>query len=114
MKKMLVIMLAVVAGLAAVAVMSGCDSAEGIDGISLSPASVTLSGGTNAVAFSAQTKSALALPLEWSVSDGSLGFVTRSSGSNAVYTANRGKTGTQVISVRDQYGNEGFASVVQQ
>lgn len=113
MKKMLVLVLMVVAGIVASAIMSGCDSAEGTEGISLSPSSATLSSGTNAVVFSAQAKSALALPLEWSVSNGSLGYITRGSGSNAVYTAYSGKTGNQVVSVKDQYGNEGFASVIQ-
>ncbi len=113
MNKMLVLVLMMVAGVAALAVMSGCDSAEGLDGITVSPGSVTLSGATNTVTFSAQTKSALALPLEWRISNGALGYLSRSSGSNAVYIANTGKKGTQVVSVKDQYENEGFASVVQ-
>jgi hypothetical protein len=112
MKKMLVLVLMVVAGVAALAVMSGCESAEGTDGITVSPGSVTVSGGTNAVTFSAQVKSSLAMPLAWSVSNGSLGSISRSSGSNAVYVAYSGRTGTQTVIVKDQYGNEGFATVV--
>lgn len=94
--------------------LTGCDSADGVSGIQVSPSSVTLSGtSNNTVVFSVQAKSDLALPLVWGVADGSLGSINYSSGSNAIYIASS-KKGNQVVSVKDQYNNEGFASVVQQ
>ena len=97
-------------------VWTGCDSAEGTDGVGISPAAVTL-GGSNAasaVVFSAQVKSQLAMPLAWSVANPTLGNIISSSGSNATYNANSGKTGDNIVTVRDQYGNEGSAVVTQQ
>jgi hypothetical protein len=112
-KQMLILVLMMVAGVAALTVLSGCDSADGIDGVSVSPSSVTLSGSTNSVTFTAQTKGNLGLPLEWHVANPALGIISGSSGSNAVYVAKSGQKGTQVVSVKDQYGNEGFASIEQ-
>jgi len=56
--------------------------------------------------------SELALPLEWSVSDPSLGSIREASGDRAVY-ARTGKKGMQIVRVKDQYGAEGFAVVNQ-
>lgn len=52
----------------------------------------------------------LYLPLEWSVKDSSLGGIIAASGYSAEY-AGTGRTGLQVVTVRDQAGNEGIAVV---
>lgn len=54
----------------------------------------------------------LSYPLEWSVSNPAMGTIIRSSGDTALYRMNA-VSGHQVITVRDQYGNEGYASVYQ-
>jgi len=98
-------------------IWTGCESAGGTGGVGLSPASVTLGSGssnlTSAVVFSAQVNGSLALPLEWRVSNSVLGNIVSHSGSNATYQANSGKTGDNVVTVKDQYGNEGSAVVTQ-
>ena len=98
-------------------VWTGCESAEGTDGVGISPAAVSLGASSNAISavvFSAQVKSPLALPLAWRVSNTGLGNIISSSGSNATYSANSGRTGDNIVTVRDQYGNEGSAVVNQQ
>ncbi len=97
-------------------IWTGCESAEGTDGVDISPASVTLGSGTNSTrtqVFTAKVKGDLALPLEWHVSNTALGHITSSSGANATYLANEGRTGDNVITAKDQYGNEGSAVVMQ-
>ena len=95
---------------------TGCEEAEGVGGVDVSPSTATL-GGSNSVntqVFTAHVSSSLALPLEWSVSKPELGNIVSHSGSNAIYAANSGKIGSNVITVRDQYKNEGSAVVTQQ
>jgi hypothetical protein len=58
--------------------------------------------------------SSLALPLEWRVENRAMGMILSQSGSTAVYAVNEGMKGGNVIIVKDQYGNEGRASVSQQ
>lgn len=100
-------------------VWTGCDSAGGTSGVNIAPSSVTLGdpSGTNtaasAVVFNAQVSDALALPLEWRIANAALGSIISQSGSNATYKANAGKTGENIVTVRDQYGNEGSAVVTQ-
>jgi hypothetical protein len=53
----------------------------------------------------------LYLPLEWSVRDSSLGGFIAVSGYNAEY-AGTGEPGLQIVSVRDQAGNEGMATII--
>jgi hypothetical protein len=97
-------------------IWTGCESAEGTSGIGVSPGSVTL-GGTSSngftQVFSAQTSGNLALPLVWRVSNAELGALVSISGSNATYRANEGRHGDNVITVTDQYGNDGSAIVMQ-
>jgi hypothetical protein len=95
---------------------TGCEEADGINGVGVEPATATITlGGSNGNTrvFSAQVSSSLALPLEWRVSDSSLGSIRSQSGSNAVYVANP-KKGDNIITVHDQYDNEGSAVVTQQ
>ena len=51
-------------------------------------------------------------PLEWTVSDGSLGSLRDAAGNSAVYVANDVE-GVNTVTVRDQAGAEGIASVLQ-
>jgi hypothetical protein len=97
----------------AVGVWSGCESAEGIEGLTVSPASVIVSNSSSSVSFTAFVDGNMALPLEWSVSAPNLGTIVSHSGSNAVYKANKGVKGDNIITARDQYGNEGAAVVTQ-
>ncbi|OGV66896.1 MAG: hypothetical protein A2283_23085 [Lentisphaerae bacterium RIFOXYA12_FULL_48_11] len=96
--------------------LSGCESADGVDGLTLDPSSVSLTpgGGSNSVVFTAalNTTNELAYPLEWSVSDGSLGSISASTANSAVYRST-GKNGSNVVKAKDQYGNEGVATVNQ-
>jgi hypothetical protein len=112
-----IIMMAMVAVAGAVLWMgTGCEEADGLKGLAVSPATVTL-GGSNAasaVEFTAAVSNNLALPLEWRVSDPSLGDIRSQSGAKAIYTLNPGQKGDNVITVRDQYKNEGSAIVTQQ
>jgi hypothetical protein len=98
--------------------MTGCESAEGTDGINISPSSVTVGGASTnvspVVVFTASVKGALALPLSWRVSNSTLGTIVSQSGSNATYRANEGRKGDNVITASDQYGNEGSAVVMQE
>ena len=98
-------------------VWTGCESAGGTGGVGLSPASVVLCSGssntTSAAVFTAQVSGNLALPLVWRVSNSALGNIVSHSGSNATYQANSGATGDNVVTVKDQYGNEGSAVVTQ-
>lgn len=112
--------LTIVAGLVATLwVGTGCDEGDGLDGLTVTPNAVTLSN-VYTVVFTASVKGALALPLEWRVSNPDIGAIQASSGSNAVYEAFRQSAssdallpGANVITARDQYGNEGSAGVTQ-
>jgi len=94
----------------------GCESADGVDGLTIDPSSVSLTpaGGSNSVVFTATPNSTnqLTYPLEWSVSDGSLGSISATTANSAVYKST-GKNGSNVVKAKDQYGNEGVATVDQ-
>ena len=94
---------------------AGCETSEGTNGVEITPSTVTL-GGSNAsstVELTAHVSSSLALPLEWRVSNPALGTIVGQSGSNAIYSANT-RTGNNVVTVRDQFKNEGSAVITQQ
>lgn len=119
MRKILYICLSVllpVCFFTGVVLFSGCESADGVDGLAIDPSSVSLTpaGGSNSVVFKAtlNVTNRLAYPLEWSVSDGSLGSISASTADSAVYKST-GKNGSNVVKARDQYGNEGVATVNQ-
>ena len=102
-----------VAVMSGMCVFSGCESAQGLDGLTISPSSVTLTPSSNIVAFTAilnVTNSNLALPITWSLKDESLGSIVSTTPLGAVYQGN-GRTGNNVITARDQYGNEGAAAI---
>ena len=94
--------------------MVGCETDGESAGLVLSPSSVTLSSTNNTATFTVSTNSqrALSLPLEWSVSDPSLGNIVAASGWQAIY-ARLGKSGNNVVTAKDQYGSEGHAVVSQ-
>jgi hypothetical protein len=117
MQKLKIFGISVVMMAMAALIWTGCESAEGTAGVGLSPASATLgessSNATSTVVFTAQVSGDLALPLAWRVANPALGNIISSSGSNATYRANAGQKGDNVITVSDQYGNEGSAVVTQ-
>jgi len=97
--------------------MVGCEEAKGIHGLTIDPSSVVLASGSNSVSFEATlpstyTNNLLAYPIEWSVTDPSLGTIVGNSGNNALYQRT-GKNGNNTVIARDQYDNEGYATVKQ-
>jgi len=55
----------------------------------------------------------LSLPLTWQVSDPSLGSIAGAGGNSASYVRTSNTHGDNAITVRDQYGAEGVATVHQ-
>jgi len=102
----------IVLGLAVGVILSGCENAKGLNGLQVNPESATLGSSNLVQNISVTLQSDLALPLQWSLSAPALGTLT-SSGSNAVYIARSGALGNQMVTVKDQYGNEGMCSIVQ-
>jgi hypothetical protein len=107
----------VVAGLLAVNVLvTGCESTSSQEEvIKLTPVAATLSGGTPTVtffAYAASTNTPLVLPLEWSVARSDLGRILNASGVSAVYESS-GRVGNNTITVEDQVGQSGVASIEQ-
>ena len=104
------------AGILAVAwLLAGCEGSSTNRGITLSPSSVALTNRTGAVTFTAaavDTNQTLFLPLEWQVSDPSLGRIVSSFGITAVYEGFGGQ-GNNTVIVKDQSDSEGVALVQQ-
>ena len=98
--------------------LAGCEQANGLSGVDVEPSSVTLASGSNTVEFTVVATSSNAapknfdLPIEWRVSDPSLGTIIRSSGFSAVYKRT-GKNGDNTVIARDPYDAEGYATVHQ-
>ena len=105
------LMAVVVAGMAIV----GCETTTTTDNvITISPASVTLTNDWATATFTASfasTNVALALPLEWSVSDPARGTIRASGGLTAIYEG-KNVAGNNVITVRDQGNSSGIAVVI--
>ena len=103
--------------------VTGCESGKGLESLFISPESVTLTATNKTVIFTAGGESlstndtgqvaSLARPLQWYVSDPALGSITKSSGTQAVYTRTTAN-GENTVIVKDQYDNEGFATVRQE
>lgn len=94
---------------------SGCEQATGLNGLQVDPSSATLTTNGQTTVFTVTggiTNETLALPLSWRVSDEALGRITYSSGYSGVYQRTE-VNGSNTIIVRDQYDNEGFATVQQ-
>jgi len=97
-------------------VLTGCEDGSGANPLTISPDVVSLQGSNapNSVVFTVSSNSlrTLSFPLMWSVSRPELGVITSASGASAVYLP-RNLAGVNIISVRDQYEEEGFATVYQ-
>ena len=94
---------------------SGCEEARGLSGLQVDPPMATLGTNDSSVVLSVVggiTNSTLALPLAWEVSDPNLGQITASSGATAVYRRSSAN-GVNTVTVRDQFSNEGFATITQ-
>lgn len=96
----------------------GCEEAKGTRALVVDPSFVDLTAGTVTNAFtqtftvSEDSLQDLSLPLEWQVSDPSLGRISFSGGNSAAYTRSN-KSGDNSIIVRDQLGAEGIAAIRQ-
>lgn len=93
---------------------SGCESAEGVDGLKIEPSNVSLSTNGQTVVLSVTggiTNEDMALPLEWRVSDSRVGRIIGSSGYSAIYQRTGGAGAVNTITAIDQYKNEGYATV---
>lgn len=116
--------LLLVASVAVAAVLLvGCETGGASASLTVDPSSVDLTGAaTNSATFTftvvASTNDTvtglrpLSLPLTWTVSDPSLGSIVTSAGLSAGYVPTS-LSGVNVITVRDQYGAEGVATVAQ-
>ncbi len=102
--------------------LSGCETGGDTTGLTVTPSAYNTTNKSEAVTFTvaADTNTAtesglreLSLPLEWRVSNPLLGFISAQSGYSCTYVRNRAN-GIQTISVTDQYGAEGHATVDQQ
>jgi len=94
---------------------AGCEEASGLSGLTIDPSSATLSTNGQMVVFTVTggiTNQALAVPLIWTVSNGALGQILFSSGMSATYQRTA-VDGVNTITARDQYDNEGYATVNQ-
>lgn len=102
---------------AVAAVNMGCESTETTESaitVIVEPEGGVLVGknATATLAADSSSTESLVLPLEWSVSEGSLGAITKSGGLSAVYVSN-GREGANTISVKDRIGRKGVAAVTQ-
>ncbi len=112
---------AIVAGL----FIAGCETGGDTVGLTIDPSFVDLAANantngvvttnSNVQTFTVETNGLrlLSLPLTWSVSDPSLGNIAASGGYSASYVINGTNSGDNSITVKDQYGAEGVATVVQ-
>ncbi len=104
------------------AVNMGCESTETTESaitVTVEPAGGVLVGRNATATLTASimiadsnSTESLVLPLEWNVSEGSLGAITKSGGLSAVYVSN-GREGANTISVKDRIGRKGVAAVTQ-
>ena len=117
--------LGVSAGMLTVAVlatglMTGCEEADGIRALTVSPEFVDLTGASTSSSntlnqtftVSEDSLQELSLPLKWRVSNPGLGSIASSGGRSASYVR-FSATGDNSIFVVDQYGAEGIATVRQ-
>lgn len=79
--------------------------------LAVAPAGL-LTGKTTATITASVASGDLALPLNWTVGDRSLGRIFSSAGATAVYETT-GKTGNNTIIARDQLGREGAVAINQ-
>lgn len=120
-----ILLVAMIGALTAAALslcLTGCETAKGLSGLTITPSYVQMQPASNVVQFTVSSSVStsttttasgnLWLPIEWSVSDSSLGSIGEFSGNHAVYRST-GKIGENTVTARDQYDNEGYATVNQ-
>jgi len=100
--------------------ITGCETGGDTVALTIEPAFVDLTSSSNgASTVLTQTFTAtggirtLSLPLEWSVSNPNLGSIAASGGYTASYVRTGASGGDNSITVRDQYGAEGVATIRQ-
>lgn len=106
---------------AASLIIVGCEEAQEAKTLIISPSEANLSPSNTTTTFTVGggTNSAssglgeLSLPLEWLVSKSELGSIEAAAGYSALYIRTEG-TGVNIVTARDQYGAEGFATVIQE
>ena len=95
---------------------AGCEEARGLTGLTITPSVVQMTSGSNSnwvdFVVSNVTSNSLVLPLQWAVSKPELGYIAHSSGYSARYFR-YAVSGDNIVIVRDQYNNEGFALIKQ-
>ncbi|MBL7078018.1 MAG: hypothetical protein ISS31_11175 [Kiritimatiellae bacterium] len=129
-----VVCLSVIASAAAL-FLTGCDEAEGLETILISPNEKEMTTRENSIWLTASFPGAtkqddtnststvtvgdpvdpddiLHLPLDWDVTNPGLGQIFGSGGTSALYVRNSA-LGVNTIVVRDQYDNEGYATIRQ-
>ena len=95
---------------------TGCEEAKGVSGLEVDPATHTLSTNDISVVLTVVGEGSsfrLSMPFAWEVSDSNLGEILASSGATAVYRRTRAN-GVNVVTVRDQFSQEGFVAITQQ
>lgn len=92
--------------------IAGCEQTSEVNSLQIVPSAVTLTKTNLTQQFTVMSSGPLGLPLVWSVSNPALGLIMESSGSNAVYVST-GVAGNNIVTARDQYGAEGYATVSQ-
>ena len=110
------------AGVAAViavgsAFLCGCEEGGETVRLTVEPAYVVMSGSFQTFTVTSSTNSAsglrpLSFPLEWTVSNRALGSIRPSGNVSAVYTRTAAN-GVNVVTVKDQYDAEGYATIRQ-
>lgn len=101
----------------------GCESATGTHSLTVTPSFVDLStgvsgtssnsiSGTQTFTVSDDSLRELSLPLEWRVSNPTLGRIGAAGGTSASYIRTTAHGDNSII-VKDQYGAEGIATVRQ-
>ena len=100
----------------------GCEESTTDMTIAVSPASIGVTN-NHVITFVASlpgattnsngTAEQLDFPLEWNLSDGSLGSILETRGNTAIYATTPGRAGPNVITVTDQAGREGAAAIAQ-
>jgi len=111
--------------MAAMMLWVGCEESTTDMTIAISPASIGVTNSTvsaSVITFVASipgaatnnaTGDSLNFPLEWNLSDWSLGAIIETRGSSAIYVTAVGRAGANVITVSDQAGREGQAAIAQ-
>lgn len=107
------VMWASAALLAVLCLVTGCEDVDTAEGLALSPSSALLTAPGDTVNFVVNTTNrTIFFPLEWTVTNPDLGTIHTTSGGSAVYES-FGYVGNNIVTVSDQSGAEGVATVQQ-